>query len=99
MIVIAGSVAIKPERRAEVVQVAREMSEASRRETGCLAYEFYVSIEDPNVFFVFEEWATEDALARHFQTEYMAAFQQRLPGLLAGRPVLKRYTVSSASAM
>ena len=99
MIVIAGSVAIKPDRRVEIVQVAREMAQMSRRETGCLAYEFYVSIEDPNVFFVFEEWATEDALARHFQTEHMAAFQRRLPGLLAGRPVLKRYAVSSASAM
>ena len=99
MIVIAGSVAIKPERRAEVVQVAREMAEASRRETGCLAYDFYVGIEDPNVFFIFEEWATEDALARHFQTEHMAAFQQRLPGVLASQPVLKRYAVSSASAM
>jgi quinol monooxygenase YgiN len=99
VIVIAGSVAVRPEHRAEVVRVAREMAEASRRETGCLAYEFYVGVEDPNVFFVFEEWATEDALARHFQTDHMAAFQGRLPGLLAGRPVLKRYAVTSASAM
>jgi quinol monooxygenase YgiN len=99
MIVIAGKVAIKPERRAEVVQVAREMAEVSRREAGCVAYEFSVGIEDQNVFFIFEEWATEDALARHFQTEHMAAFQRRLPGLLAGRPALKRYVVSSASPM
>lgn len=99
MIVIAGSVVVKPERRAEVVEVAREMAEASRRETGCLAYEFYVGIEDPNAFFIFEEWATEDVLARHFQTAHMAAFQQRRPSLLASRPVLKRYAVSSASAM
>ena len=99
MIVIAGSVAIKPERRAEAVQIAREMAEATRRETGCLAYDFYSSLHDPNVFFIFEEWATEDALVRHFQAEHMATFQQRLPDLLAGRPMLKRYVVSSASAM
>jgi quinol monooxygenase YgiN len=99
MIVIAGSVAIKAERRAEAVQVAREMAEATRREAGCLPYDFYSSLHDGNVFFLFEEWATDDALLRHFQTEHMATFQRRLPDLLASRPMLKRYVVSSSSAM
>jgi quinol monooxygenase YgiN len=99
MIVIAGHVAIDPERREEAVQVAREMAEASRREAGCVAYVFSANLEDPNRFLVFEEWESDAALARHFETEHMAAFQRRLPGLLAGRPVLKRYTVASANAM
>ena len=99
MIVIAGHVGIKPERRDEALQVAREMAAASRREAGCVAYDFSASLEDPNQFLIFEEWESDAALARHFETQHMAAFQARLPGLLAGRPVLKRYTVASANAM
>ena len=99
MIVIAGSVAVRAERRDDAVRAARQMAEATRAETGCVAYRFYADLEDPNVFFIFEEWETADALARHFQTEHMATFQKQLPGLLAGAPGIKRYTVTSADAM
>ena len=99
MIVIAGRVAVKPERREEALRVARAMAEATRREAGCRAYGFHADLEDPNVFFVFEEWEDEEALARHFQTEHMAAFRRQLPGLLAAPPVLTCYTVAAAKPM
>jgi len=99
MIVIAGRVAVKPERREEALRAARAMAEATRRESGCRAYGFHSDLEDPNVFFVFEEWEDEEALTRHFQTEHMAAFRRQLPGLLAGPPVLTRYTVAAAKPM
>lgn len=99
MIVIAGSVAVRPERRDEAVRVACTMAAATRTEPGCVTYRFSADLDDPNVLLIFEEWESEEALARHFQTPHMAAFREALPGLLAGVPALRRYVVASAAAM
>jgi quinol monooxygenase YgiN len=99
MIVVAGKVAIKPERRADAVRAALRMAEATRAESGCRTYEFYSALDDPNTVFIFEEWEDEDALADHFQTEHMAEFQQALPELLGGPVEIKRYVVESVAAM
>src|SRR5262249_42720487 len=98
MIVIAGSVAVRPDRREEAVRVARTMVAATRREAGCQTYRFSADLDDPNTFLIFEEWESEEALGRHFQTPHMAAFREALPGLLAGAPALRRYEIASATA-
>lgn len=99
MIVIAGSVAVRPDRREEAVRVARTMAAATRGEAGCQTYRFSADLDDPNTLLIFEEWDSEEALARHFQTPHMATFREALPRLLAGAPALKRYGVASAAAM
>jgi quinol monooxygenase YgiN len=99
MIVIAGSVAIRPERRDDAIRAARTMAAATRGEAGCITYRFSVDVDDPNTMLLFEEWETEEALGRHFQTRHMEAFREALPGLLAGTPTLRRYVVASATAM
>jgi quinol monooxygenase YgiN len=99
MIVIAGSVAVRPERREEAARVARTMAEATRKEAGCVTYRFSADLDDPNVMLIFEEWESEEALARHFETAHMAAFREALPGFLAGMPALRRYVVSSVAPM
>jgi quinol monooxygenase YgiN len=99
MIVIAGSVAVRPAKREAALRAARALAEATRAEAGCRQYAFYADLEDPNAFFLFEEWETEEALAKHFQTEHLRAFQQQVPELVAGPPSIRRYVVASASAM
>ena len=69
MIVIAGTIPIKPERREEAKQLALQMAAATHAEAGCLTYQFYADLADPNTFFIFEEWESEEALQRHFQLE------------------------------
>jgi quinol monooxygenase YgiN len=53
MIVIAGTVPIKPEARAEAIAVAGTWS--LRREPGCRAYRFSIDLDDPNLVCIFEE--------------------------------------------
>ena len=50
MIVIAGSVAVRPERREEAVRVACTMATATRKEPGCVSYRFSADLDDPNYF-------------------------------------------------
>jgi quinol monooxygenase YgiN len=99
MIVIAGTIPIKPEHREEARQLAIQMAKATQAEAGCLSYQFYADLADPNTFFIFEEWESEDALNRHFQTEHMKNFQQQAPKLLAGKANAKKYTVQSSTPL
>jgi len=99
MIVIAGTIPIKPEHREEAKQLTLWMAEETRKEAGCLTYCFYADLADPNTFFIFEEWESDEALGRHFQTEHMKKFQQQAPTLLAGKVNAKKYTVESAASL
>src|SRR4029077_14613865 len=85
MIVIAGSVPVRPDRREEAVRVARTMAAATRGEAGCQTYRFSADLDDPNMFLIFEEWDSEEALGRRFQTPHMAALREALPGPLPRR--------------
>jgi quinol monooxygenase YgiN len=99
MTVVAGTVRVRPEKRDEAIRVALAMAKATQAESGCRTYRFYADLEDPAVFFIFEEWESEEALGAHFRTEHMAAFQAALPGLVAGPPDIRFYTVASARSM
>ncbi len=95
MLVIIGRVAIKPERREEGVKAALEMVAASQAEAGCISYDFYADLQDPNSFFAFEQWESEEALRIHFATDHMKTFQGKLAEVIAGRVEVKRYNVAS----
>ena len=99
MIIVAGTVAIKPENRDEAANVALKMVAATKVEVGCIAYDFWSDLGDPNRFHVYEEWETQDALEAHFKTSHMAEFMEALPSLIAGSPDIKRYEVSSVAQL
>jgi quinol monooxygenase YgiN len=99
MIVVAGRIRVRPETAEEARRVALRMAAATRAEPGCVSYRFYADLEDSETFFIFEEWESEDALARHFETPHMAAFQREVPRFLAGPLEIKRYVVETATGM
>jgi quinol monooxygenase YgiN len=99
MLVIAGTIPIKPDHREEAKQLAQWMAGETHKEAGCLAYQFYTDLADPNTLFIFEEWESEEALQKHFQTEHMKQFQQQAPKFVAGPINAKKYTVESASSL
>jgi len=99
MIVIAGTIPVKPEAREEARKLATVLEEATRKEPGCLTYTFYADRDNPNTFFIFEEWESDEALAKHFQTAHMKQFLQEAPKILAGAPNAKKYTVTSAAPL
>ena len=99
MIVIAGTIPVKPECREEAYKLAGMLEQETRKEAGCFMYTFYADRNDPNTFFIFEEWESDEALAKHFQTDHMKQFMQQAPKILAGPPVAKKYTVTSAAPL
>ena len=95
MIIVQGYIPIKPEARDEALTMARRMAEATREELGCITYEFFVGLSDPNTLMLFQEWETMDALMAHFQTDHMEEFLRDLPNVVSGEVITRRYAVQS----
>lgn len=68
------------------------LSEASRREPGCLNYDLHVDRDDPGRFLIYENWVSEAALDAHFNLPHSRAFAARVPALLAMPLSIERLT-------
>ena len=98
MVIVHGIIPIKPARREQALSLAREVSAATRNEEGCVSYEFYVGLTDPNTLILLQEWESIDALSSHFRTPHTRAFIDALPDVLAGKVFTRRYTVQEERA-
>jgi quinol monooxygenase YgiN len=95
MIIVHGSIPIRPDSRERALELARSMTEATQSEVGCISYDFYVGLSDPNTLMLFQEWENMDALMGHFQTEHMDEFLRELPNVVSGEITTRRYAVQS----
>ncbi len=55
-------------------------------------YSLHVSDTDPTMFLFYEQYSSADASAEHNKTDHMKALGAALAGVVAGRPVIERYT-------
>jgi len=95
VIIVHGTIPLRPECREHALQLARRMADATREEIGCISYDFYVGLSDPNTLMLFQEWESMEALMGHFQTEHMEDFLRELPELVSGEIITRRYAVQS----
>ena len=95
MIIVHGTIPVRPECREEALSLARRMTEATQAEPGCISYDFYVGLSDPNTLMLFQEWENMDALMGHFQTDHMEEFLRELPKVVSGEITTRRYAVQS----
>lgn len=75
------------------------MIETSRTEEGCLGYAYALDVLDPTVMHITEKWVDDAALAYHFQTPHMAAFQQALAELDVKIVELAKYQADDGSPL
>jgi quinol monooxygenase YgiN len=95
VIIVHGIIPLRPESREQALQLARHMADATRAESGCISYDFYIGLSDPNTLMLFQEWDSMEALMAHFQTDHMEHFLRELPELLSGEIITRRYAVQS----
>jgi quinol monooxygenase YgiN len=93
MILVTGTVRIRPERRQEAIELALWMSKQTESEPGCLGYRFFADLEDPSTILVLERWESDDALRAHFSTAHMAHFNAQLGAYLTESPTVVRYAI------
>ena len=97
MIIIHGSFPIKSTGREEAIKKMQEMARSSRLESGCITYEFYVGLSNPNLVLLFQEWSSVEALESHWETDHMKIFLDQLPAILDGEVATRRYEVRSGN--
>jgi quinol monooxygenase YgiN len=84
VIIIAGSMSFDAADRADVLVSLGEVTEASRRDAGCVEYWWSEDLEHPNTFTFFECWESRDLLDAHLTQPHETAFGERNLGRLTG---------------
>lgn len=95
MIIVHATIPIRSDCREKALELARQMTAATRSEVGCISYDFYIGLSDPNTLMLFQEWESMEALMGHFQTEHMDKFLKELPQVVSGEVTTRRYAVQS----
>jgi quinol monooxygenase YgiN len=78
MIVVMGTLTVRPEAMAAVREAMRAMMTATLREAGCLSYNLCEDLLEPGRVRVSEEWETMAALDAHLETDHMKTWRAAL---------------------
>ena len=94
MITIVAKLQAQPGKEDELKAVLTEMvGNVKKHEAGAVpTYSLHVADSDPTLFLFYETYRDAEASAAHGTTDHMKAMGAKLGGLLAGRPVIERYT-------
>lgn len=68
----------------------------TRTESECIDYDLHRSQDDPDVWFVYENWRSPAGLDAHMRSAHVKAFLERVPDVVDGEIELRRFTMVSA---
>jgi quinol monooxygenase YgiN len=86
MIFIVARFTVRPEYSEDFPERVRNFTEATRRESGNLWFEWSRSLENPNRFVLIEAFRDAEAGVAHVQSEHFKRAMQETPLLLVATP-------------
>jgi len=96
MLLIIGTFRLPAHRLKAARPVMTRMIEASRAESGCIAYDYAEDVLEPGLIHVKELWTDQTALDRHFASAHIAAWRATWPSLGIGERNLRVYDVGDS---
>ena len=81
--------------RERVRQLVLQFVEPARLEDGCLYYDLYQKIDDPNTFYIIDGWENQDAVDAHADNPFVAEVMEELRPLLVFGPSITLSTRAS----
>jgi quinol monooxygenase YgiN len=93
MIFITAKFRVLPEHADNWPQITDEFTQGTRREPGCLWFDWSRSLDDPTEYVLVEAFRDGEAGAAHVQSAHFRAAQQTLPPHLAETPRIVNVTV------
>lgn len=99
MVIIAGTVSIKPEFREAAIAAMLEVVNATHPEAGCIAYDFWNDLGDANRFHIYEEWDKQASLDAHMKQAHTQKFLSLIPSYVAGPMNVNRYEVEAGGSL
>ncbi|EPY5345384.1 putative quinol monooxygenase [Klebsiella aerogenes] len=76
----------KPEDRERVKELVLKFVEPARLETGCLYYDLYQKIDEPDTFYIIDGWVSQEAVTSHSANPHVADVMSELQPLLTFGP-------------
>jgi quinol monooxygenase YgiN len=76
---VAATYTVRAGEEETVREALEAMTPLTRDEERCLAYVAHRSVEDPSVFFLYEQYVDEDGFKAHFASEH---FERYIKGIV-----------------
>lgn len=99
MLILHGSITVKPEFHEKMAEMATTLTEHSILEPGCLTYRFLQDALQKDRFVFLEKWRSQEDLDQHFQKPYFLEFAEALPQLISEKPVIETHEVASSRVL
>lgn len=80
---IVATLRARPEHRDEVKSLLMELVDPARDEPGCLYYDLYQNQSDPDLFYIIDGWASDEAVADHLAHPNVSRLTDKVFPLLA----------------
>lgn len=90
MIGVIATLKAQEGKGADLLAVLKSLAkDVTEKEDGCLQYDPFVAVDDPDTIVMIERYASQDALTAHGQTDYFKAAGKQMMGFMAGAPDIK----------
>jgi quinol monooxygenase YgiN len=73
----------KPGAEARLEEVLKSLVEPTRAESGCIDYTMHRDLEEPGVYYFYDNWRSQEDLDAHFEMPYMKRVVEIAPDILA----------------
>jgi quinol monooxygenase YgiN len=85
--VVSAKWRARPGKEARLLEICREMTEPSRAEPGNRFYQAQRSVEDPQLFYLYEHYDDEAAYQAHMDSEHFTRLvkNEAIPEILEAR--------------
>jgi quinol monooxygenase YgiN len=97
MIIVTGSVTVRPEHLAAALRSSLEHVQRSRLEPGCLLHSVHQDVEAANRLVFLEHWRDREALLAHFAVPASQQFVTEVAGLADAAPAIEIYEATTVS--
>lgn len=87
---VIASFAIDPSHKATFEAALKVLTEATRREPGCVQYDVFASTEIDGAYFIVEQYVTENDYLFHREQQHILDFRQIAVPLFKEPPVVLR---------
>lgn len=86
LLTVVAEFKAKPGKEEELRKALLGLIEPTRREDGCVQYDLHVHTLDPGRFVFYENWTSQETLARHAVSTHLKQLNE-IVGELVGEPV------------
>src|SRR4029453_11133108 len=84
LITVIAHMRAKPGKQQELREALEGLIETTSKEAGYVNYDLHQGIEDPDLFYLYENWESVDTHETHMQAPHLEDFGGRLDDLLDG---------------